>query len=99
MLQGWLPQGWALFGGILALLRMRTLSFWMNSYWCPALAATGAALVLGALPRLRRSVRPRDAALLALGLAIMATSRPYESLLLTIGIAVALPFWLKKKKP
>src|SRR5437660_9208886 len=98
MLKGWVPHGWALFGGILAVLRLGTLSFWMNSYWCPALAATGGALVLGALPRLRRSVRPRDATLLALGLAIMANSRPYEGLVLTIGIAVALPFWLKKKK-
>src|SRR3989442_13704156 len=28
----------------------------------------------------------------------MANSRRYEGLVLTIGIAVALPFWLKKKK-
>jgi len=94
MLQGWFPPVWGLFGGILAVFHLAILSYWMNSYWCPGLAATGGALVLGALPRLRARPRLRDAVLLTIGLAGMANSRPYEGLAFSIAVAVALPFWL-----
>ena len=95
MLQGWFPPTWALFGGILAVFRYAIFSYWMNSYWCPALAALGGALLLGSIPRLRRKPKIRDATILALGLAILANSRPYEGFLLTVSVAIALPFWLK----
>ena len=94
MLQGWVPPTWSLYGGILAAFHLAVLSYWMNSYWCPALAAIGGALLLGAIPRLRRRSRPRDAAILAFGLAVMANSRPYEGLVLSVAVAIALPFWL-----
>jgi hypothetical protein len=94
MLQGWFPPAWALFGAILAVFHLAILSYWMNSYWCPALAAIGGALVLGAIPRLRAQPRVRDAVLLAFGLTIMANSRPYEGLVFSIAVAFALPFWL-----
>ena len=98
MLQGWFPPTWALFGGILAVLRFATFSYWMNSYWCPALAATGGALVLGAIPRLRNRARVPDGILLAVGLALMANSRPYEGLVLSISVAVGLVVWVKGRK-
>jgi hypothetical protein len=94
MLQGWFPPVWSLFGGILAVFHLAILSYWMNSYWCPALAAIGGALVLGAIPRLRARARVLEAVLLGLGLAIMANSRPYEGLVFTVAVAIALPFWL-----
>jgi hypothetical protein len=94
MLQGWFPPEWALFGGVLAVLHLAILTYWMNSYWCPALAAIGGALVLGALPRLRRRPSVLNALALALGLVIMANSRPYEGFVFSIAIAIALPFWL-----
>jgi hypothetical protein len=94
MLQGWFPPTWALYGGILAVLHLAILSYWMNSYWCPAVAAIGGALVLGAIPRLRAFPRTRDSILLALGLAIMANSRPYEGLVFSIALGIAIPFWL-----
>jgi hypothetical protein len=98
MLQGWLEPGWALLGGLLAVIRLGTFSYWANGYAGGAMAALGGALVLGALPRLKQEQRPRHALLMGLGFAILANSRPYEGLFFGIPVAVALLVWLWKKK-
>lgn len=92
MLQGWVPPSWALLGGALAVLRLGLLSYWMNTYWCASVAAFGGALVLGAWPRIRKRLRPRDALLMALGLAILANSRPFEGLVFSLPVAGAMLF-------
>jgi hypothetical protein len=97
MLQGWLPPPWALLGAALAVLRLGVLSYWMNTYWCASVAALGGALVLGAWPRLRKHLHVSDAVLMALGLAILANSRPYEGLAFAIPVAISMLFWFAGK--
>ena len=97
MFQAWLPARWALLGGVLVALKFGIASYWMNSYWGGAVAAAGGALVLGAMPRIVRHGRMRDAILLGLGLAILANTRPYEGFLFSIPVAVWLLGWLARK--
>ena len=99
MLQAWLPPTWALLGGFLAILRLGLFSYWINTY-SPggSIAAFSGALVLGALPRFTKTPRPRYAILLAIGFALLAITRPYEGVLLSLPVAVYLGRWLLRGK-
>ena len=90
MLRAWTTPGWALAGGALAVMEFGPLNQWMNSYWGGSLPAAAGCLVFGALPRLRRSGRWRDGALLGVGLAIHLLTRPYESVFLVLCAGVYL---------
>lgn len=78
MLYAWLPPRWAVYGGLLAMLRFGLLSYWMNSYWGGAHAALGGALVLGAVGRLRRQFKWSSTLALGAGMGILLLGRPLE---------------------
>lgn len=90
---GWLPPRWALLGGVIALLKVGVITYWSNSYWGGAVAAGAGALVIGAVPRLRRAPSFRTALILAVGLALLANSRPLEGGLLGLGAMGVLLFY------
>lgn len=93
-LQAWLPPKWALLGGVIAILHLGLFSAWVNTYHTAgSVSALGGALVLGAFPRLRRTVKFRYGMLLAIGIVLLATSRPYEGLLLCLPVAFVLGKW------
>ncbi|MGA8599119.1 MAG: hypothetical protein WB676_30750 [Bryobacteraceae bacterium] len=86
MLRGWTTEGWALVGGLLAVIQFGPLSRWMNTYWGGAVSAIAGCLVFGALPRLRASWRNRDAAVLGVGMGIQLLTRPFEFTLLVLSV-------------
>ena len=90
-LRAWMPDRWALVGGVLVLLRLGWGSYWNQSYWGGNVAAVGGALVLGALGRWvgRRSRCSAWAPVAAAaGITVLANSRPFEGMLLVAGLGV-----------
>jgi hypothetical protein len=101
MLQAWLPPRWALAGGLLAAARVGFLGawgevpgYWSQSYWGGAVAMAGGALLLGGFRRLVSRPRAWDAVAMALGLTVLANSRPFEGLLISLPVGLVLIIWL-----
>ena len=86
MLRAWTTPGWALVGGLLAVVQFGPLRYWMNTYWGGAVSAVAGCLVFGSLPRLRTSWRTRDAVWLGLGIGLQLVTRPFECVLLAVAV-------------
>jgi hypothetical protein len=97
MLMAWVRPPWALLGGLLAVVHPTILS-WSQSYWGGLVAMCGGALVLGAFRRIVRSPRLHHGFLLGLGIAILANSRPYEGLVLSLLVMAGLFWWMFSKE-
>lgn len=92
-LQAFVPTTWAFFGGVLCVLRLCVLGYWMNSYWGGSLCALGGALCLGSAARLvLQTVNRRDAAVLGsifgIGCSILGFTRPFEGAMFASPIAI-----------
>jgi len=97
MLLAWLPPRWALLGGGLTALHPGILHEWSQAFWGGTLALLGGALVFGAWRRIVHRPRLRHALLLGVGVAILANSRPYEGMLLSLPVAGGLLVWMLGK--
>lgn len=97
MLQAWMPAGWALLGGAIAIVHLGLFSYWINTYHAAGcLGATGGALILGALPRILKKPRFSYTFALGAGVATLGITRPYECLLLCLPVSFILLRWLTK---
>lgn len=94
MLQAWVGDAWALYGGLLATSQLAWFGHWAQSFWGGMVAALGGALVFGAVRRLADKEgglgRIGSVLSLALGLTILANTRPFEGLLAAVPAGAAL---------
>lgn len=93
MLYAWFSPGWALFGAAIGALNFGIYSYWTQTYWGGALACTGGALLLGGIRRSMRDARPLDAVRMGIGIGILANTRPFEGLGLTIAVGIVAGVW------
>ena len=96
MLLGYLPRPWALLGGIVAAIHPQLID-WSQNYWGGSVAVLGGALVLGAWGRLMISTSASASFIIAVGLIILANSRPFEGLVLCAPLGIALLFRRKNQ--
>ena len=94
MLQGWVPGRWALLGSLLLLANVTVQITWGQTFWGGQTALLGGALIYGALPRVFRGKGLPATVALVMGVAILANSRPFEGLVVTVPAALALLVWL-----
>jgi hypothetical protein len=93
MLRAWTSPQWAALGGILVACHAPMIQAWGQSYWGGSVALLGGALVYGGLRRICKTARWGDAVLLAVGMVLLANSRPMEGLLVSLPAAGILAVW------
>ena len=94
MLQSWTSVRWAVAITLLTTVTLGTSSYWAQSYWGGMVAAAGGALLLGGLRHTIHRARIAVSVLMALGIVILANSRPYEGLLICLPAGLLLARWM-----
>ena len=98
MMYAWLPPRWALTGALLTALHP-VVTEWSQSYWGGSVALGGGALVIGALGHILREPGVHHGVVMALGMAVLAISRPYEGAVLSATILAILLWRLPRRHP
>ncbi len=91
MARAWMPRHWAFICGLLVATHPGILAWWGNTYWGGSAAALGGMLLFGSVARLvKKPLCPRYSLIAGIGLVILANTRPFE------GLVVSLPatLWL-----
>ena len=87
MLQEWIGPAWGLLGGLLMMVQIGVFSYWSQAYWGGMVAALGGALFFGAIHQLWKKLAWTNAIWMALGLVILANSRPLEGFLAVLPVS------------
>jgi hypothetical protein len=98
MLAGWLRGLWPLLGALALALHPRIVGVWGAGFSTGLPALIGAALLVGALPRLLRD-RVSGGIALGAGAAWLALSQPFHGLVAALPAAVWLCFRLLRRGP
>jgi hypothetical protein len=92
MLKQWMPARWAIVGVAIAGLHPELLR-WAHSFWGGQLAMIGGAMALGTFRRALDGLKASDGLIAGIGVALLANTRPYEGLVLTVVLVIALLVW------
>jgi hypothetical protein len=96
MLRPLFSSGWCVIGGLLPLLNTHVFKGWGQTYWGGNVAWFGAALFIGGWLRLKQGRSMRTNFAIILGLFVLGNSRPFEGVLLTIGMLILTAWHLRK---
>lgn len=90
---GCMPRRWAVLAGLLLTLNPNVHHQWSLNYMNGWLTAAAAALVAGAVLRLRKQARWLDSLLLGIGVSGLALTRPFEGVVFCLSSAGLLLYW------
>ncbi|MCC6770553.1 MAG: hypothetical protein IT360_05015 [Gemmatimonadaceae bacterium] len=92
MLRGCVSRRGALAGSAILVLLLAD-THWTSGYWGSAAALGGSALMFGAILRVQHDPAPRTAGILGLGVVVLALTRPFEGLAVSLVPALAMLTW------
>ena len=95
MLQGWMPQRWGPWAALVFILLVARAQLTEN-YLGEGIFVLGGTLILGAIPRMVRKCTIGASLCLAIGIALLATTRPFEGAFLVAGIGLGGFYWAWK---
>ncbi len=98
MLTGWLPRKYFWLVWLFCVFHPGLQILWGQSYWGGAVPLTGASLLLGALGRTTHKMERRFAVVAAIGILLLANSRPFEGAVLTGMVGLGLVWKLTRHR-